>query len=240
MSHLTQRKFDRMLKAMGQKKVPSPDKPQAQRPSVALCIPYEELVYAKWVIEAFTPIVTQALHTQDYIVNVEGAFIDTARRTLAEQALETDAQYLFWMDTDNVPPKHMDVIGRLLAHNKDIVGGWYNTKKQRHPCAYDLAGFNAEKDWREYRPRAEAPTDPNAPQCKCGKQHADTLEKVDGLGFGCMLIHRRVFEAFEGKKWFSTQYGTEDLYFEYEAKQLGFETYVDWGIHAAHLGIFAA
>jgi hypothetical protein len=210
-----------------------------ERPSIALCLPLEDMAYGAWITEALIPLCGE-LTARDHIVTSLGAFIDTARRVCVEQALQTDAEYLLWIDSDNVPPRDIDVIGRLLSHQKDIVGGWYRTKKNPHPCVYDLAGFNVEKDWREYRPRKDSPEDPNAPLCKCGKHHAQHVEKVDGLGFGTLLVHRRVFEAFNGKRWFSTQYGTEDLWFEYEAKQLGFDTWVDWGIHSMHLGIFSA
>lgn len=217
---------------------PAPAESPAVRPSIAICLPFEESVYAKWVTKALIPLMGDLTHN-DFVVTVEGSFIDTARRVLVEQALGSDAEYLFWVDTDTIPPSGA-VIERLLSHSKDIVGGWYGVKKApHHPCVYDYAGYDAEKDWHNYRPVIEAPSDENAPKCHCGKQHAQYIEKRDGLGFGCMMIHRRVFETIK-EPWFSNRHGTEDLHLERLAKQCGFETFVDWGVHASHLGIFAA
>lgn len=215
---------------------------RAERPALALCLPFEDTVYGKWVTKSLIPMLGD-LSARDVVTTVEGSFIDTARRVLAEQSLTSDAEYLFFVDTDNVPPKGLASAERLLSHGKDIIGGWYRVKKEPyHPCVYEFADYDAAKDWYNYRPRLTAPTDENAPVCQvsgCKQRHAQHIEKVDGLGFGCMLIHRRVFEAIS-EQWFSSKHGTEDLHFERLAKEHGFETWVDWGVHAAHLGVFAA
>ncbi len=205
------------------------------RPAVAICIPFEESVYATWVTNGFTNVLND-MQPQDELHTNEGAFIDVARDHLSRGAMKTDAEYIFWVDSDTTPPK--GALDRLLSHKKDIVGGWYRVKHGKHPCVYDFARFNEEKGWREYKPRPECPSDESAPKCHCGKQHSQQVEAVDGLGFGCMLIHRRVFEAIN-ERWFTTQYGTEDLHFEWLAKQAGFLTHVDWGLHAAHVGVFS-
>lgn len=209
-----------------------------ERPSIAICMPFEEQVYAKFVTEALIPVIS-GMSSKDYICTVSGSFIDTARRVLVEQALSTDAEYLWFIDTDNIPFGGMDVAERLLSHGKDIVGAWYRTKQSPHnPCVYDYDSYDAVKDWHNYRPRLNAPEDPDAPKCHCGKHHAQYIEKVDGLGFGSILINRRVFETIT-EQWFSTKQGTEDLHALRLAKKYGYDCYVDWGTHAAHLGVAA-
>ena len=215
---------------------------RTERPGIAVCLPFEDTVYGKWVTKALIPMLGD-LGARDVVTTVEGSFIDTARRVLVEQSLSSEAEYLFFCDTDNVPPNGLACIERLMAHGKDIIGGWYRVKRAPyHPCVYDYAGYDAARDWHNYKPRETAPSDETAPLCEvsgCNKHHAQHIEKVDGLGFGCMLIHRRVFESIS-EQWFSTKQGTEDLHFERLAKEHGFETWVDWGVHSAHLGVFAA
>lgn len=231
---------EREIRRRGGILVSPPSTQKVERPKIAFCVPFEEICFAKWVTKGLLPLTTW-MSTTDVLHSTEGAFIDSARNELALRALESEAEYLFWLDSDNIPPAFDDttVVDRLLAHQKDIVGGWYRVKKKRHPCVYDFVSTDTDKGWRNYMPRADAPEDPDAPACTCGRHHAQEVERVDGLGFGCMLIHRRVFEALGDGRWFTTAFGTEDLEFEYQARQKGFETHVDWGIHAQHLGVFA-
>ena len=213
-----------------------------KRPGVCLCLPYEDIVYSKCVV----PMLMLALRLlpQDFITTQEGAFIDTARNELTKQALETTAEYFFWIDSDNVPPE--GALERLLSHKKDMVGGWYKVKKpgkKKHPCVYDYVGQDEKTRFHNYLPRLTVPEndDPDGPVCGCGEKHAQQLEKVDAMGFGCMLIHRRVFEtiAKDNVRWFSTdEGGTEDMFFHRLTAKYGFDLFVDWGVHAAHYGVF--
>ena len=191
------------------------------RPKVAWCIPLEESIYSAW----FTHFMTMDSAPNDKIITVEGAFIDTARNNLVELFLKTDAEYLFFLDSDTCPP--VDAVDRLLAcatgnhveghpqggrpqeghpqeghpqgvplRDRPIVAGWYNVKKRpHHPCVFDYVGWNAEKQWHDYRARENALEDPAAPPCAlgCGRRHGQVVERVDAIGFGCVLLRRDVF-----------------------------------------------
>lgn len=221
---------------------PAPALPFARkRPSITLCIPFEEVTFSKWTIPMFRFMLS--LENGDNFVYQEGAFIDTARNKLAEAALETKSEYFYMVDTDNPPPD--GALERLISHRKDIVGGWYKVKKGNHPAVYMYAGQDAETGFHNYMPIPHAPSDdnplPGAPACICGKHHANLLQEVDAIGFGCMLIHRSVFEkiAKHEKRWFSTdEGGTEDMYFCRLAQKYGFAINVDWKVHAGHVGVF--
>lgn len=209
-----------------------------RRPLVAWCIPLEESVYATW----FSHFLMMESAPGDYQITTEGSFIDAARNKLTSQFLQTKAEYLYFVDSDTCPP--FDALGRLLAHDRAIVGGWYRTKKPpHHPCVYDYNQFDPVRKMHFYNPRETAPEDESAPVCNltgCGKRHARKLERVDALGFGSMLIRRDVIEKVqpEPERWFSVEEGgTEDLYFEREAHKCGFETYVDWSVHCRHIGL---
>ena len=58
------------------------------------------------------------LHT---IVSKSTAAIDLVREMTIENALETDPDYVIFMDSNVVPPR--DVFGRLASHNVGVVSG---------------------------------------------------------------------------------------------------------------------
>ena len=239
---------------------------KAVRPKVAWCIPLEESVYAAW----FTNYIKMASAADDKIITTEGSFIDTARNNLVELFLRTDAEYLFFLDSDTCPP--VDAVERLLAvargdqaegrpqvpnvvgavggrwgqgvplQDRPIVSGWYNVKKRpHHPCVFDYVGWNAEKQWHDYHARENAPEDPGAELCAigCGKRHAQVIEQVDAIGFGCILLRRDVFTTIDARGgWFTTsEGGTEDMSFCRRAAKASVPVFVDWSLHCAHIGL---
>lgn len=143
-----------------------------------------------------------------------------ARNDLVKKLLEGDFTHLFFMDSDMKFPAAS--LGRLLQHDKDIVGGFYVRKR---------SGFlaNAFVDIEKGRT----------------VKWCDKLEKVDALGTGCMLIKRKVFETMAAP-WFeykpypedSTQVQTEDVVFCDKARALGFEIWCDGTIKCGHVGMF--
>lgn len=215
-----------------------------KRPKVAWCIPLEETVYSAW----FTHYLTMASAPGDRIITTMGAFIDTARNNLVEMFLQSDCEYLFFLDSDTCPPP--DAVERLIARSEGrrakgqdtpIVAGWYNVKKApHHPCVFDYVGWNEAKQWHDYHPREAAPEDDAAPPCAigCGKQHAQTVERVDAVGFGCILLRRDMFADRITGKWFTTEEGgTEDMSFCRRAAKAGAPVFVDWSLHCAHIGL---
>lgn len=248
-----------------------PGSPQRspQRPKVAWCIPLEDTVYAAW----FTHYLKMESAPGDRIITTMGAFIDTARNNLVELFLQSDCEYLFFLDSDTCPP--FDAVDRLLqtavvsgqpsavsgqqpgarawSPEKPIVAGWYNVKKApHHPCVFDYVGWNEARQWHDYHPRESAPEDPAAPACSigCGRHHSEMVERVDAIGFGCVLIRRDVFTDPSGAfgkltgthpgspRWFTTEEGgTEDMSFCRRCAKAGVPVVVDWSVHCAHIGV---
>jgi len=99
-----------------------------------------------------------------------------ANRVAATSAfMEGDADYVFWMDNDTVPP--VDAIVRLLEARREITAGvYFNTNEPHLPIAYvrQEDGFYFPVP---YRPGG--------------------LSQVDSVGMGCTLIHRSVYEKIE-------------------------------------------
>lgn len=156
-----------------------------------------------------------------------GLLMHDLRALIARQALEAGADYLFWLDDDMRFPPH--ALLRLLGHQKDIVGCNYITRNMPpRPTARNMDP-NGVDFWAV----------PSAPD-------AEGLEEVDALGFGCLLMHARVFEKLD-QPWFSMPYSPqkgshvgEDVYFCINASKAGFSTYLDHGLsrELRHVGSF--
>lgn len=166
-----------------------------------------------------------------------GPKVDEARNEIMKVWLqETDDDYLLMLDTDMVPPE--DTIERLLAHDKDIVGGL---------CF--VAGVGS----------AVRPTLHVVREDKDGKPYIDILYdyprnqlvKVDATGAACILIKREVAEYMweaRGIKhpmpWFAFGMHNgikigEDVSFCLTAAKCGFEVYVDTSLEVPHMKMHA-
>jgi hypothetical protein len=149
----------------------------------------------------------------------EGALVDEARNQLVRRAFETNPEvtHLFWLDSDVLPPP--DALERLLAHDKQVVGGVYHLKEPPHPpLVYDLD---------PYRP-LELPPEEGG------------LRRVGGVGLGCALVraevYQRISQHFRDIRWYELSYGTgEDVHFFERCRQVGVEVWVDPTVRCGHV-----
>ena len=150
-----------------------------------------------------------------------GHYIANNRNKLVERFLKTDCEWIFFIDTDTVPPLNaLD----MMKHKLDICSGYYYqwSSKQLIPLIF-------KRVKGRYRPDPGRPTDiPN-------------VVEVDATGAGCLLINRKVFENIE-KPYFLTPcndegfvISTEDIYFFRKAIKAGFKVHVDRSIVAGHI-----
>lgn len=85
----------------------------------------------------------------------------------------SDAEWVFWIDDDTVPPK--GAITRLLELRRELVGGLYFRDGAPYPpLAYVRREGGFYSPLYNYTP--------------------GTLTRVDGIGMGCTLIHKNVYE----------------------------------------------
>ena len=162
---------------------------------------------------------------------------DTSRNFLAKECLESGAEWLFMVDSDVVVPAQ--TLERLLSHKVSIVGGLY---WRRHPKIFAEA-FKFRPGTTQYDPIPD-------------QNIYSALNEVDGIGAGCLLIHRRVFENLKDKvkkltipaegnnvelyeffKFTSAEppYVSEDLFFCIQARLAGWKIYLDGNVKCGHI-----
>jgi hypothetical protein len=196
---------------------------------IAICIPSRGAMDYRFTYD----LVQLVMYTQNTIVDAGQAdfgvlfradtYIHRNRESLAEMALRKNATHLLWLDDDmRFPP---DLLVRLLAHQKPIVGVNYVTRGvEAEPVAITQIA----------PPGAKLQTPPDA----------TGLAPVEALGFGAVLIESAVFTATT-RPWFEscykgTQHYGEDVDFCMKARAAGYEVLVDQDLskQIAHLGSF--
>jgi hypothetical protein len=121
------------------------------------------------------------------------------------------------MDTDQVY-HDTDLISRLLAHGKDIVGGKVHRRYPPFEPILNVGGYHVSDD----------------------EIAQGGLVRVDSTGTGCLLINLTKLENV-GHPWFSPvplEDGTmtgEDIGFCKKAVAAGLEIFVDCGVNIGHM-----
>ena len=153
-----------------------------------------------------------------------GTILANQRQELAKLAMLHGADWTIWFDSDMRFPK--DTIERLLAHRHPIVLAGYPTRK---PPAIDSTVYLDDTT-----------------ESKLFTEESSTgLQQVASGGFGCVAVHRSVYEAME-PPWFhipwdeeNMRYGCgEDVYFFRKAREAGFPVMLDHDLskRIAHIG----
>jgi len=141
-----------------------------------------------------------------------------ARNEIVHAFLGSDSEYLMMIDSDQaVDPGFIKVV----EHGKDIVSAVTFSMKD---C--DLLPMVLDRVEDGFKPHEEI--------------RGGELIRVDGIGSGCFVTHRRVFEIIPAP-WFEfkvDEVGTlimgEDFNFCDTVKQYGFEIYVDTSFVSSH------
>lgn len=165
---------------------------------------------------------------------VAGMPFDHARNFLTMKCLEGGFSYLFFLDSDVIPPP--DAIIRLMRHKKPVISGLYCRRSPPHGVPVMMKPVG---NWiTQLPPKGQ-------------------LVEADVVGAGCLLIHRSVLEqmkpqnAAEGKHWWHWRVDcpprenypplSEDFTWCVEIKrQLGIPILIDPEVKCRHIGLFAA
>lgn len=162
------------------------------------------------------------------VLPVSGMPYDQGRNVMCMRALEMGFEWLFMLDSDVVPPH--DAVTRLIAHKEPIISGMYCRRSPPVAVPVMIKG----PTWHTQFPMG-------------------SIQEVDLVGAGCLLIHRTVLERLpaiapdRGKHWFDWRVdmpgpndGThlsEDFSFCLHAKNHGYKILVDTSIHCRHIGL---
>lgn len=157
---------------------------------------------------------------EDYECNVSIEYmqpVDANRNEMVVDFLdEPDNEWLYMNDDDVVPPT--DILD-MVAYGEPVVSGTVCIKKKSVPQPLILKEFGntyRQVNMSEYM----------------DEKREDGLIEVDGVGTGCLLIHRSVLEGME-PPWFRFQYDDlgrlklgEDFFFSRKLKEAGVSMFV--------------
>ena len=164
--------------------------------------------------------------------------IDANRNALVQQFLEDEHnEWLLFIDDDMIPKFPLE---ELFVGNKKIVSALTCVMQNGVPGPLIMKSSEPTKvNPVLFEPMKEKDLK-DQPQ-------ENRLIKVDGVGTGCLLIHRDVFKAIE-PPWFRFEYTrdglielSEDYYFCEKAKKAGFELFIDPNCvcgHAKYLDLY--
>jgi len=208
---------------------------------VVILIPHQGDVSMEWAIMwQQLPLMVGSHYSMS-----KGSPIDITRDTMANNALDQGYEWMFFLDSDVLPPK--DVIQKLLSHNLPIVAGLYKARKPE--------GFTWAAWIRGVTPTGDVAF---APIASWGKD--SRLFQADVTGCGCMLVHRDVFLKIREKFpdlpfffWSNTREKrvldkmnipdpamrnvSEDFWFCLLAKQAGFSIVMDGEAICEHVSV---
>lgn len=155
-----------------------------------------------------------------------GSLIYTSRNSLAQMAIQMEADYVFWMDSDMVfkPDTLIRMVDTLKKNNLDILTGLYFRRVPPYtPVLFDQLEMRTKTicAWSEF------------------KQIPDGLFEVGGCGFGCVLMDTGVFlsvQAKHGNMFAPMGNNGEDLAFCMRARDCGYKIFCDPSIICGHVG----
>lgn len=177
---------------------------------IAICVPVRDIVTASFSY-SLAMLMKKCGETGRKVTlhMVMGSEISSQRQQLVEQALETNATHILWLDSDMKFP--IDIIDRLLSHDKDIIACNYSTRVPPHrPVA-----FTSSVDM----------------DARLNKK--DGTSQVFAVGMGCMLVNIDVYKNIS-RPFFSVSWNDdytslegEDLYFCKKASKNNYNIWID-------------
>jgi hypothetical protein len=184
---------------------------------VLVCILTREIVSTKWALS----LRNLMLPPNSGIVFLSGMPFGHARNVGAQQAVENNCTWLFFIDDDvAVPP---DAYAKLKAHDKAIVSGLYF----RRSPPINPVWLNKVNNEYVFQHSID------------GKLHT-----ADLVGAGCLLIKVDVFRQIT-RPWFEWRVDrddldkndrlSEDFFFCQKAKQFGIEIHIDTSVQCDHV-----
>ena len=158
----------------------------------------------------------------DYFITIptEGYNCAENRNFIVAKAIKEGCTHIFFSDDDMIYAP--DTLEKLLADDKDIVGGFYNA---RHLPTALIIGYQGEMTDEEAKGRKE-------------------LFECNALGGGALLVKTEVFKKitspFFGYKWHDNGMVemSNDWYFCEKAKEAGYKVWANPLLELKHCGTY--
>lgn len=154
-----------------------------------------------------------------------GSLIYLSRNELATAAIQIEADYVFWLDSDMVfkPDTLIRMMETLKANDLDILTGLYFRRVPPYsPVLYNKIEIEGVAcDFSEF------------------DRIPDGLFEVGACGFGCVLMKTDVFfdvQAKFGNMFAPIGNNGEDVAFCWRARQCGYKVICDPSIICGHVG----
>ena len=154
-----------------------------------------------------------------------GSLIYTSRNSLAMMAIQMDADFVFWLDSDMVFKSDtlVRMMDTLKKNDLDILTGLYFRRVPPYsPVLFDKLEQNGEiTEFSEFN------------------KIPDELCEVGGCGFGCVLMKTDVFfdvQSKYGNMFAPMGNNGEDVAFCIRARECGYKIYCDPSIVCGHVG----
>ena len=154
-----------------------------------------------------------------------GSLIYTSRNNLAQRAIQMEADYVFWLDSDMV--FEPDILIRMLKtvqeNDLDILTGLYFRRVRPYsPVLFDKLDIRRNIcSWSEF------------------KEIPDGIFEIGGCGFGCVLMDTSVFLSVQSKHgncFAPIANNGEDIAFCWRARDCGYKIFCDPSVICGHVG----
>jgi hypothetical protein len=197
-----------------------------KRPHVAICLASLDLVHFKFTEQSWAPLVYNSQPDFDKSINIMRGTMSVGQKRdhmVTRMLQDKNVSHIFMLDNDiiyeGINGDLNGAIRYMMWLNLPICGGLMRVRGLGFPYMV----YNYIKKDDAFKPVPD----------KDLKDRGKIVE-VDGIGMGCTLIKREVFEAIE-KPYFLQDKWTEDFYFEWKAREAGFKTYAVCDIQCSHI-----
>ena len=159
----------------------------SKKSKLAVCIPCRDTLHSAHAMCLLELVKFNTMNNIDTQVFMDASTVLlTQRERLALMALDFNAEYILWLDSDMTFPSTTAV--RLMSHNEEVVAANYIRRQlPAKGVAYKKMG-----DWHS----------------PLSFDVEDQLVPVEGIGMGCMLMKTEIFKELN-QPWFEFQWTPE-------------------------------
>ena len=191
---------------------------------ILIAVPCMDMVSARFA-QSLTTLKKVGECTVSFLI---GSLVYDSRNKLAGMALEMEADYIMWFDSDMVfQPDTLERMMKVMEEHPEVdilTGLYFRRGVPFTPVLFSKLEGNAEGN------------------CEWDDVHElpDELFEVAGCGFGCVLMKTGLLLDMAAKEgggvWFSPIYNVgEDCAFCIRARREGYRIFCDPNIHLGHM-----